>query len=153
MIWFYQMRGRLELTLGGVYNLLPVVHKYDFPRPIAQLVDFVKDSIGELDHCWDPSDHRAYPSTYVVHWLALAERLQLDELREMCLDRLRGMSRRKRKVALTVYVEVGSGAGATTKHVIREEVKGLGQALCFELLAITAANSDALSDDDDDDDE
>ncbi|KAG1669260.1 hypothetical protein FOA52_003297 [Chlamydomonas sp. UWO 241] len=78
-------------------------------------------------------------------------RLQLDEFRELCLDRLRGMTREQRKIALNVEVEVGSGAGAARKRVIRAEVKDLGQALCFELFAITAADTVALSDDDDDD--
>jgi hypothetical protein len=42
---------------------------------LAKLVAFVTERIAELSHDPDDSD------TYIIRWLALAESLQLDELR------------------------------------------------------------------------
>jgi hypothetical protein len=143
LTYLYPLHVRPELTLESVYMLLPVVHKYDFPRLLAQLMDFMKKHILEVDHRY----YNRFVS--VVDWLALAERLQLDELRELCLGRLRGMTRRDLLAAITVKTEAITVAGNQMRHgfCVREEVKGLGQALCFELLAITATA--ALSDEDD----
>ncbi|KAG1670268.1 hypothetical protein FOA52_003618 [Chlamydomonas sp. UWO 241] len=119
-----------ELTLGSVYHLLPVVHKYDFPKLQARLVAFVKGKSAVLSH------NSEVPSTNTVRWLALSERLQLDELRELCLDRLRSMSKGQRKVALIVEVEAGSGAGKKKKHTLRKEMTQLGQTLRDELFVL-----------------
>ncbi|KAG1655834.1 hypothetical protein FOA52_013290 [Chlamydomonas sp. UWO 241] len=77
----HQLPEPPALSLSGVYELLPVVHKYDFSRLLARLVAFIRLQRGRL--LADP-DHF---ETYVVRWLALAERLQLDELHELCLGR------------------------------------------------------------------
>ncbi|KAG1669248.1 hypothetical protein FOA52_003285 [Chlamydomonas sp. UWO 241] len=129
LTYLYPLHDRPELTLESIYALLPVVHKYDFTRLLTRLVAFVKES-GQLDH-WHYEC-----ATYVINWLALAERLQLDELRELCLGRLRCMTKDDSKAALTVEVEVGSGAGMVKKCVFRVQVEGLGQALCLDLLDI-----------------
>jgi hypothetical protein len=136
-----QQREPPALTMDSVYTLLPVVHKYDFTKLLARLVAFVKDKSEDLD-----SDPEFF--TYIVRWLALAERLQLDDLQEVCLDRLRGMTKEQLKTALTVEVEVGRDpeeqlllavfVNVQTKLVVREEVKALGQALRDELRAISA---------------
>ncbi|KAG1669246.1 hypothetical protein FOA52_003283 [Chlamydomonas sp. UWO 241] len=129
LTYLYPLHDRPGLTLESIYMLLLVVHKYDFTRLLTRLVAFVKES-GQLDH-WHYEC-----ATYVINWLALAERLQLDELREVCLARLRGMTKEQRNAALTEKVEVGSGAGMVTRRAFREGVKGLGQALCLDLLDI-----------------
>jgi hypothetical protein len=100
----YPMHDSPALTLGSVLTLLPVVHKYDFSKLLTRLVAFVKESTGELHH--DPK----YRSTYIVRWLEVSERLQLDDLRELCLDRLRDMTGEELQTATTVEVVVGSGA-------------------------------------------
>ncbi|KAG1669269.1 hypothetical protein FOA52_003307 [Chlamydomonas sp. UWO 241] len=86
----YPLHNQPVLTLGSVFTLLPVVHKFDFTKLLTRLVDFVKERSGELDD--DPN----LPARFVIRWLALAERLQLDELHELCLARLRGMSKEQR---------------------------------------------------------
>ncbi|KAG1669273.1 hypothetical protein FOA52_003311 [Chlamydomonas sp. UWO 241] len=126
----YPLHNHPELTLGSVFTLLPVVHKYDFTKLLTRLVAFVKERSWELDHDTD------LPARFVICWLALAQRLQLDELRELCLARLRGMSKEQRQSALTVEVAVGSGADMQVKHIIREEVKELGQVLRDELFVL-----------------
>ncbi|KAG1679172.1 hypothetical protein FOA52_000528 [Chlamydomonas sp. UWO 241] len=115
------------LTLDSVYLLLPVVHKYNFTKLLTWLVAFVKEKSTVLVP--DPD----LPHNSIMRWLALAERVQLDELREVCLSRLRGMTRKQLEQAILI-----PGAGAGKKCGVREEVQRLGPALWFELLAITA---------------
>ncbi|KAG1656642.1 hypothetical protein FOA52_008866 [Chlamydomonas sp. UWO 241] len=119
-----------ELTLLSVYTLLPVVHKYDFPRLLTRLVAFIKGKSTALSH--DPASSAAY----IVRWLALAERLQLDELRELCLGKLRGMTREQLQSAITV--QAGSGADRLKKQAVRKDVRELSHELLVELLSITA---------------
>ncbi|KAG1670273.1 hypothetical protein FOA52_003623 [Chlamydomonas sp. UWO 241] len=126
----YPRHFRPELTLGSVYHLLPVVHKYDFPELQTRLVAFVKSKIAVLSH------NSEVPSTYIVCWLALSERLQLDELRKLCLGKLRGMSKGQRKAALIVEVEAGNSVGKQKKHAVRTEVIQLGQTLRDELFVL-----------------
>jgi hypothetical protein len=126
----YPLHDQPELTLGSVYTLLPVVHKFDFPKLLTRLLGFVKGKRGVLNH--DADDQTTNP----IRWLALAERLQLDELRELCLGKLRDMSKEQRKAALIVDVELGSKAGQQKKHTVREEVKQLGEELRDELLIL-----------------
>jgi hypothetical protein len=111
------------LTLGGVYVLLPVVHKYNFTKLLTRLVDFIKEKSEAL------STYPSNTSTYIIRWLEMAECLQLDELREVCISRLRGMTKQQLDLAILIP---GSGKNCG----VREEVKRLGPALCFELLAI-----------------
>jgi hypothetical protein len=143
----HHQRDPPALTLGSVLTLLPVVHKYNFTKLLARLVAFVREKSGRLDH--DYGDR----FTFVIVWLALSERLQLDELRELCLGRLRGMTKGELQTAITVEVEVGSGADKQKRRAVREEVKGLGQELCFEVFAIAATDSAAAAALDDDDEE
>jgi hypothetical protein len=131
--YLYPEHDPPALTLSSVHTLLPVVHKYDFPKLLARLISFVKSKSGALSH--DPAE----PS-YIVRWLALAERLQLDDLCEVCLDRLRSMSKEHRKSALTVEVQAGSGTDKRKKYALRNEVKQLGQAVRDELLTLAVAS-------------
>ncbi|KAG1666413.1 hypothetical protein FOA52_006522 [Chlamydomonas sp. UWO 241] len=96
------------LTLGNVFMLLPVVHKYNFPYLLTRLMAITKEQSGALSH--DP----AVLATFVIRWLDLAERLQLDELRQLCMDRLQGMTREERKMAITVEVDVEGSLGTWT---------------------------------------
>jgi hypothetical protein len=81
---------------------------------------------------------QALPNWDIVHWLALAERLQLDDLRERCLTSIRAMTRGQLQMTIFVEVEAGSGADKRAKHAISKEVGELGQALREELLTITS---------------
>ncbi|KAG1679822.1 hypothetical protein FOA52_012735 [Chlamydomonas sp. UWO 241] len=127
----YPLRDAPALTWGGVYFMLPVVHKYNFTKLLARLVDFVKEKHAMLTHL------PYVLCSYVIPWLVLAERLQLDELRELCLAKLRGMSKQQLQCAITL--EVGSDNGGQNKRSARRDVtQGLGPELLGELLAITA---------------
>ncbi|KAG1656641.1 hypothetical protein FOA52_008865 [Chlamydomonas sp. UWO 241] len=131
----YLLHDQPDLTLRSVYTLLPVVHKYDFPKPLTRLMAFIKGKSEMLSHnAWDFI-------TYTIRWLALAERLQLDELRELCLDRMRGMTREQLQMAITVEVEAGSGTAAQKKHAFRSEVKNHRQDLRDKLLTLIAVAS------------
>jgi hypothetical protein len=126
----YPLHDAPDLTLGSVYTLLPVVHKYNLTKLITRLTAFVMHEQEELSH--KPDKH-----TNVIMWLVLAERLQLDELRELCLVKLRGMSKQQLQYAITV--EVGGGIGELSKWPVRKEVmQGLSRKLLGELLSITA---------------
>ncbi|KAG1667959.1 hypothetical protein FOA52_008331 [Chlamydomonas sp. UWO 241] len=109
------------LTLGGVYVLLPVVHKYDFTRLVTRLVAFVKANSDKLY-----SDPR-FPSNFILRWLTLAEQLQLDALREVCLGRLRNMLREDIEQAMLL-----------PDGGVCDEVKRMDHATLVELLAIAA---------------
>ncbi|KAG1670260.1 hypothetical protein FOA52_003610 [Chlamydomonas sp. UWO 241] len=65
----YPLHDQPELTPGSVDTLLPVVHKFDFPKLMARLVAFIKGEREALSHSPPKS------STYAIYWLALAERL------------------------------------------------------------------------------
>ncbi|KAG1666999.1 hypothetical protein FOA52_014311 [Chlamydomonas sp. UWO 241] len=117
----YPLHDPPALTWGSVFTLLPVAHKYDFPRLLARLVAFVKDNSDALTH---DSKLKAYS----IRWLALAERLQLDELRELVLGKVRGMTREQLQQAIAVEVEAGGSAAKQKVHAVREEVKQLGAA-------------------------
>ncbi|KAG1663813.1 hypothetical protein FOA52_013378 [Chlamydomonas sp. UWO 241] len=117
----YPLLDPPPLTMGGVFVLLPVVHKYDFTRLVKRLVAFVKENSETLYP--DP----VFPSNYVIRWLALAEQLQLDTLRDVCLNRLRVLHREDIEQAILV-----PGGG------VNDEVKHLGHDMLVELLAISA---------------
>ncbi|KAG1670275.1 hypothetical protein FOA52_003625 [Chlamydomonas sp. UWO 241] len=122
------------LTLSSVYKLLPVVHKYDFTKLLERMVAFVKGMSGALSH--DP----AHPTIYIIRWLALAEVLQLDALRELCLGKLRGMTREQRKAALVVEVKAGTAPVELKTHRLRREVMQLGHDLLAELFVLIVAS-------------
>ncbi|KAG1680630.1 hypothetical protein FOA52_015079 [Chlamydomonas sp. UWO 241] len=125
----YPLHDQPDLTLLSVYTLLPVVHKYDFTKLLGRLVAIVMGKREELSA--DPGSF----SRYVIRWLALAERLQLDKLRELCLDKLRSFKKEQLKLAFTVEVEVDSDTeqrlllSFQKNLAVREEVKSLSQAL------------------------
>ncbi|KAG1670967.1 hypothetical protein FOA52_011402 [Chlamydomonas sp. UWO 241] len=126
----YPLHDQPHLTLRAVYALLPVVHKYNFAKLITRLVGFVKEKIQTLSHNPDDSE------TCVIRWIELAERLQLDGLRELCLSRLGEMMKEQRETAITVFDE-------QKKHTIRKEAKRLKKA---ELsIADAGHSSDALA--------
>jgi hypothetical protein len=125
------------LTFGSVYTLLPTVHKFHFKRLLARLTAFVKDKSGLLSP--DPS----HPDRYVMHWLALAGRLQLDELRELCFGRLRGMTQAQLQMATTVEVKQSSGAVKAATRVVREELADLlSTRVACDVLAIRGVPAD-----------
>jgi hypothetical protein len=120
--FLYPLHESPALDLGSVYTLLPTVHKYDFSKAITRrLMAFVKDQ--ELG--FDPY----LPKTYVVRWIALAQHLQLDELRALCLGRLRGASRQELEQAIMMPTPPSLERG------VREEVTALGPELLSSLLA------------------
>ncbi|KAG1655836.1 hypothetical protein FOA52_013292 [Chlamydomonas sp. UWO 241] len=135
----HQLREPPALSLSGVYELLPVVHKYDFSRLLARLVAFVRVERGRLFA--DPESSE----TYVVRWLALAERLQLDELHELCLGRVREMTKKQLRRAVSRAVEVGSGADRQylcgAFHAVRREVLQLRQKTRDELVLLAGLAS------------
>ncbi|KAG1670269.1 hypothetical protein FOA52_003619 [Chlamydomonas sp. UWO 241] len=126
----YPLHDQPELTPLSVHTLLPVVHKYDFSKLPTRLMGFVKGKSAVLSHNPECS------GTYAICWLALAERLQLDELHELCLERLKSMPREQPQSAITVQV---AGADKQKKHVLRKQVQQLGHELIAELLTMTAA--------------
>ncbi|KAG1651431.1 hypothetical protein FOA52_006491 [Chlamydomonas sp. UWO 241] len=133
------------LTLGSVFKLLPVAHKYDFDKLLKQLLAFIREMSEALSH--DPKADPGDKFAYIMLWLALAERLQLDKLAELCLGRLQTMTRQQLQVAITEVVEVGSGASekllvsVRDKHVMRKGVEQLSKAMREKLLAITSLRS------------
>ncbi|KAG1657510.1 hypothetical protein FOA52_003747 [Chlamydomonas sp. UWO 241] len=127
--WTYILSGlyphhdQPELTLDSVYVLLAVVHKYNFAKLLERLVAFATRQTRPIIR---------QQSSNPIHWLALAERLQLDELCEWCFAYLQTMTKED-LVAITTTVEQGG-----TKRVAREEFKQLGSELGLELFAILA---------------
>ncbi|KAL6759358.1 hypothetical protein V8C86DRAFT_1314910 [Haematococcus lacustris] len=72
-----------ELSLQQLQQVLPVVHKYNFP----ELLQYVSSRlVTELPRWWslDPS-----ASGYILKWLLTAEQLQLDTLKQAALEGLK----------------------------------------------------------------
>ncbi|KAG1676264.1 hypothetical protein FOA52_006482 [Chlamydomonas sp. UWO 241] len=120
-----------DLTWGSVYVLLPLTHKYDFTKLTKRMVAFAKEKSSEL------SPNAGNTQRYVIWWIALAERLQLDELFEVCLSRLRTMTRQE----LHLAIAEAAPAGGRKQRVVRAEVKQLGKELREEVLTIAALAS------------
>ncbi|KAJ9520336.1 hypothetical protein QJQ45_030329 [Haematococcus lacustris] len=77
-----------ELSLQQLQQMLPVVHKYNFP----ELLQFVGSRLAtELPKSWslDPS-----APGYIIKWLVTAEQLQLDALKQAALE---GLSKQRRQ--------------------------------------------------------
>ncbi|KAG1679813.1 hypothetical protein FOA52_012725 [Chlamydomonas sp. UWO 241] len=129
----YPLHDPPALIWAGVFVLLPVVHKYNFTKLLTRLTAprpaFVKDRHEQLSS--NPG-----PFIYIVLWLAVAERLQLDELRELCLVKLKGKSKQQLQWAITV--EVGSDSDGHSKCAVRKEVEMLSHALLVKVLGIAA---------------
>ncbi|KAG1662143.1 hypothetical protein FOA52_011016 [Chlamydomonas sp. UWO 241] len=138
----YPLHDQPKLTLSSVYMLLPVVHKYDFPMLLTRLVAFAKRAFvkqqtlspaSSPNRPWQLQTQCTAPvsSPSIVQWLTLAVRLQLDELRDWCLARIRAMPRHDLVCATTV--EQGA------KRVMREDFKQLEAALLSEVFTILAS--------------
>ncbi|KAL6761703.1 hypothetical protein V8C86DRAFT_807436 [Haematococcus lacustris] len=79
----YPIVPRPELSLPQLQQVLPVVHKYNFP----ELLQYVSGRLAiELPSSWslDPVD-----PGYIIKWLVTAEQLQLDALKQAALEGLR----------------------------------------------------------------
>ncbi|KAL6761702.1 hypothetical protein V8C86DRAFT_2530563 [Haematococcus lacustris] len=79
----YPIVPRPELSLQQLQQMLPVVHKYNFP----ELLQYVSSRLAtELPSTWslDP----AAPG-YIIKWLVTAEQLQLDALKQAALEGLK----------------------------------------------------------------
>ncbi|KAL6761682.1 hypothetical protein V8C86DRAFT_806668 [Haematococcus lacustris] len=77
-----------ELSLQQLQQVLPVVHKYNFP----ELLQFVNSRLAmELPKTWslDPS-----APGYIIAWLVTAEQLQLEDLKQAALE---GLSKQRRQ--------------------------------------------------------
>ncbi|KAL6761690.1 hypothetical protein V8C86DRAFT_3023709 [Haematococcus lacustris] len=75
----YPIVPRPELSLQQLQQVLPVVHKYNFP----ELLQYVSGRlVTELPSTWSlkPAD-----PGYIIKWLVTAEQLQLDALKEAAL--------------------------------------------------------------------
>ena len=132
----YPLHDQPELTMGSVYALLPVVHKYDFTKLLPRLVTFYQNQTMDIAF-GEFSSNPDHPNCYVFAWLALAERLQLDDLRELCLSRLRGMSRKQLEQAT-----VTDTLDYFQKRGIRGAVNALGQELRDAVFVIVATAHD-----------
>ncbi|GFH15304.1 BTB domain-containing protein, partial [Haematococcus lacustris] len=78
----YPIVPRPELSLQQLQQVLPVVHKHNFP----ELLQFVETRlVTQLSNSWslDP----AAPG-YIIKWLVMAEQLQLDALKQAALKGL-----------------------------------------------------------------
>jgi hypothetical protein len=141
----YPLHDAPALTLGSAHMLLPVVHKYNFTKLLTRLIAFIEVNSEEALSP-DPTSR----FSYAITWLALAERLQLDELREMCIDMLRGMTRQQLELAITEEEEeeedeeeeeeVGTGSCKQKKRVARKQIMALGPELLGKLLAIATSS-------------
>ncbi|KAG1667000.1 hypothetical protein FOA52_014312 [Chlamydomonas sp. UWO 241] len=124
----YPLHDPPALTWGSVYTLLPVAHKYNFTKLLARLMAFVKDNSKALTH------NLMFNRRYVIRWLALAERLQMDELRKQVLGKVRSMT--KEELQKAFFVQVSSGA--KKRNAIRKAMEELSQELRDELLTTAA---------------
>ncbi|KAG1680616.1 hypothetical protein FOA52_015065 [Chlamydomonas sp. UWO 241] len=125
-------RGALEDVQGGApipvdgglgawtYILSDICPQYEPPA-------LTLSKHNEL--CGDPT---YYYGCNVIPFLGLAEDLQQDDLRELCLNKLGAMTKEELKTAMCV----DSCAGQTMQCVLRKEVEQLGAERVIKLLLL-----------------
>ncbi|KAJ9519711.1 hypothetical protein QJQ45_013341 [Haematococcus lacustris] len=90
----YPIVPRPELSLHQLQQVLPVVHKYNFP----ELLQYVSGRLAtELPSTWS-----LYPSApgYIINWLVTAEQLQLDALKQAALEGLKTQAVQQIKIQM-----------------------------------------------------
>lgn len=94
----YPLYPRPQLTVEAAVDMLPVVHQYDFKTVQAELMGFLSTKF--------PSGLTAAPGSpcSVIRWLSLADNLQLDALRAMCMQKIRDMAF-KNQLDATVLIQ------------------------------------------------
>ncbi|GAX76582.1 hypothetical protein CEUSTIGMA_g4028.t1 [Chlamydomonas eustigma] len=86
LLQLYPIHPRPELSYSLVKSMIKVVKMYDMGLLQASMLSYLfKRFPAELSS--DPGSE-----TYVMSWLVLADELQLDELRDICMRFLRGLA-------------------------------------------------------------
>lgn len=85
----YPVYPRPQLTVPDAFDMLPVVHQYGFKSVLSEVLDVLGTKFpGELTTA-------PYSPCYIIRWLNLADTLQLDALRAMCMRKVRDMAFKK----------------------------------------------------------
>ncbi|KAL6759360.1 hypothetical protein V8C86DRAFT_3133444 [Haematococcus lacustris] len=85
----YPIIPRPEPSLQQVQQVLPVVHKHNFP----ELLQYVNGRlVNELPRTWSL---KPTAPGYIINWLVTAEQLQLDALKQAALEGLKKQSCRR----------------------------------------------------------
>ena len=99
----YPIFPRQELTIELCKKILPIVHKYDISSLLAEALQFLtRDLPAALDHNADSTG-------YVFTWLQLADDLDLEVMKKMCLRKIRDLARRK-LLELAAFMHIPSSS-------------------------------------------
>lgn len=82
----YPMHPRPELSIEDSFHMLPVTHQYDLRTVQSEIMALLGLKL--------PTQLTGTPKSpfYVIHWLHLADNLQLDALRTICMNKLKDMT-------------------------------------------------------------
>ena len=81
------VRPRPSLSSDAIGGILPLVHKYDIACLLEDCLAYLKIALP------DRLSPKISSPDYVIKWLKLADDLQLDDLRDMCMKKAREMAR------------------------------------------------------------
>ena len=85
----YSLFPRPELSVDRVHTMLPVLHEYDVAGPLGECLRY----LGKLFP--DKLSTEPEDPCYVLRWLKLADDLQLDNLHDMCMAKVRSVAASK----------------------------------------------------------
>ena len=82
--------SRPNLSMESVYDMLPLLHKYNIKGIMDGCLEYLKTQF--------PASLSPDPNSpcYIINWLKLADDLQLDDLKTVCMAKVRDMARNKK---------------------------------------------------------
>ena len=85
------------LSMKHVYDMLPLLHKYNIKGVMDECLEYLSYHF--------PASLSREPSSpcYIINWLKLADDLQLDDLRAVCMAKFRDMAHKKELGAAMIF--------------------------------------------------
>ena len=90
LVHLYPVRPKPELSTDSVYYMLPLLHKYNIKCILGDCLEFL-DTQFPASLSPEPNS-----SCCIINWLKLADDLQLDDLRAVCMAKVRDMAHNKK---------------------------------------------------------
>jgi len=93
------VRPKPALSSDAIGGILPLVHKYDIACLLEDCLAYLKIALP------DRLSPKISSPDYVIKWLKLADDLQLDDLRAMCMKKTWEMARNSQLGEAIMYLD------------------------------------------------